>query len=463
LIRYFRINDPYRLIGLLILSLIICLPLFIDVPPVTVPELKGILLGEKMNEDFRMYTGIVDSASPLSAWFHELIDSLFGRSLLARHILAFALIFLQGAYIGIMFIIRKAFNENTYIPSFIYCLLFFFSWDTLALSSELIGSTFLLLAINSLFKEVEFRVQRDETVLNVGLFISIASLFSFAFIVYLFCVMVILVFFTRTTLRKFLLLTFGFLLPHFLMITIGYLNGSLGKMWEYYYLANLGFDRHVFVSTKTLFLLSVLPLTYFVVSLIMLQREARFSKYQSQLLQIIFLWMGFSFLYLFYCKDLRPQHLMVFIPGFAFLFTHFFLFIRRKKFIEMNAWILLIGIVSCAYLARYNKVDSIRYDNLVVPRNNTGLEGKKILVLEDDLSYFQLNRQATPYLNWRLSEDVFRNSDYYENVTEVYRSFKLDPPDLVIDRENLLKPFLERSPELQKQYRRKGDVYQKIR
>lgn len=463
MLRYFRINDPYRLVGLLVLLLILYLPLFLDMPGLTLPELKGMVIGEKLNENHDLYTGLADNTAPLAAWFHELIDSLFGRSLMARHIVAFILIFLQGAYLGIMFIVRKVFNENTYIPSLLFCLLCLFSYDTLSLSAELVGLTFLMLALNNMFKEIEFRVQRDETIFNLGLYISIASLFSFAYVVFLLCVMVILFFFTRTTPRKFMLLIFGFLLPHLVVISIGYLNGSLPQLWQYYYVANLAPARDVFISTRALLVLGSVPLFYFIVSVFMLQREARFSKYQSQLLQVMFLWIGFSLLYIFYCKDLRPQNLIVFVPALAFLFTHFFLFIRRKKYAEMNIWLLIIGIVMVSYLARYSKLDSANYSALTAPSiKDNAPKNKRVLVLEDNQAYFQQNKLATPYLNWSLSEEIFRNPGYYENVTAVYHSLKTDPPQVIIDRENLMKPFFERMPEMKKLYRRMGDVYNRV-
>jgi hypothetical protein len=195
----------------------------------------------------------------------------------------------------------------------------------------------------------------------------------------------------------------------------------------------------------------------------MLQREARFSKYQSQLLQIIFLWLGFSFLYLVWCKDLRPQNLIVFMPGLAYLITHFFLLIRRKKFVTINIAILFIGIIGISYLARYDQLGSIRYHALWVGKpGNPELKNKKVLVLEDNLTYFSENKLATPYLNWKLSEDIFRNPEYYENLTAVYHAFKADPPDVVIDKGNLLQPFLDRAPELRKLYRKQGEMYVRV-
>ncbi len=462
MIRYFRINDPYRLVGLLVVLLIISLPLFIDAVGVTTAELKTMLLGEKMNEGFSLYSEVADNTAPLAGWFAELIDSVFGRSVLLRHALAFLLIFAQGAYMGIMLISRKVFNENTYIPSFLYCLLFFFSHESLSLSNELIGFTFLLPALNNLYKEIEFRMQRDETVFNLGLYISLASLFSIGYWVFLFYIMVVLVFFTRTTARKFALLVFGFTLPHFLFLTIGYLNGSLSGIWNYLYVENLSFDRDIFINAKGLLTLGAVPLVYLAVSIVMLQREARFSKYQSLLFQVMFLWLGFSLLYLFVCKDLRPQSLIVFIPALAFLFTHFFLFIRRRRLAEINIWILFLGIVATCYLARYNKLDAVDYSRLMPGENTVGLEKQRILVLGDDIGYYQHNQLATVYLNWDIAEGIFRHPEYYENLTEIYHAFTSDPPDVVIDRENLLRPILERAPKLRESYKRQGIFYRKV-
>lgn len=458
MIRYFRINDPYRLAGLLLLLLILYLPLFIYGHDLTVPELRDLLLGQKQNEGYRMYVGVVDNSAPLAAWTHELLDTIFGGSLLARHILAFLIIFLQSAYIGFLFIAKKVFSENTYIPSFLFSLLFFFSYDTLSLSNELLGSGFLLLALNHLFQEIEFRNQRDENLFNLGLCISLASLFAFSFTLYLFAAIVILALFTRSTLRKFLLLVFGFLLPHLLAIALAYLRGSTAELWHYFYLANFSSGHEPFVSTRALVTLSAVPLAYFVISLVMLNREARFSKYQSQIMQAVLLWLGFSFLFVLLTPGLRPQSLIVFIPGLSFLFTHFFLLIRRRKFVTLNSWILFLGIIGVAYLSRFGKIKSVDYSKMRV-NTQAEIQGKRILVLEDSIDLYAGNFLATPYLNWKLSQDTFRHPEYYDNVTRVYHAFRNDPPDIVFDRENLLGNFFDRMPDIKVLYQRVGNRY----
>lgn len=451
LLRYFRINDPYRLSGLLALLVTIYLPFFISDQLLTVPELKNIVIGEKLNDGLRPYAELIDSTPPLTMWINALVEMVFGRSLMARHILAFFLLFFQSAYLGILFIDKKVFTENTFIPSVIFSILAFFSFDTLALSGELFGAGFLLLALNSLFKEIEFKEQRNETVFNLGLFISLASLCSFANTMYLLAALGILAFYTRSTPRKYLLMVFGFFLPHALLSSVYFLRGEMPMLWEYYYAPNFNFQSTSYISIKSLLMLGAIPLFYLLVSVVILNREARFSKYQSQLLQAMFLWLISSFPLIAFSRDLRPQNLIVLIPGFSFFITHFLLLIRRRRFAEINLWALLVSVVVVAYLGRYEKLGSVDYRSLII-KTQSGSADKKILVLNDNISAYASNKLGTGFFDWSLSRNVFENPDVYDHVLMVHKSFTEDPPDEVIDPDNLMAAFFSRIPELKARY-----------
>jgi hypothetical protein len=465
LLRYFRINDPYRLLGLLGILLVIYLPLLIDPPAITFPELNGMLVGEKINEGHSLYIDIVDSTAPLAAWCEAFFEMIFGRSVTARHIIAFLVIFFQAVYLGIVFINKKAFSETTFIPSLVFVILFAFSYDTLSLTPELLGSGFLLLALNNLFKEVEFREQRDESIFNLGLFISLASLFSFSFVVFLVGAIVILGIFTRLELRKYFLMIFGFLLPHLLMISIFYLRNGLPSLMEFYYLPNLSFASWSYLPARSLWILSILPLLYLVVSFVILNREARFTKYQSQLVQAMFLWMVFAMLQVFYSKGIRPQSFITLIPGISFFVSHFLLMIRRRKFAEISLWVLLIGLVTINYVSRYDKLNAVRYHGLTVQESKRASEfkGEKILVLDYDPGAYRFNVQGTVFLNWSLSRKVFEHPEFYENVVRVNEAFQEDAPDVVLDPGNLFKGYLDRIPNLKTRYTLVGSgEYRKV-
>ena len=100
LLRYFRINDPYRLLGLLVILILVYLPLFIDMPGMTYPELKNLVIGEKVHEGRTLYSELIDSTGPLAAWFNGLLDLIFGSSVLARRIFAFIVLFFPDSICG---------------------------------------------------------------------------------------------------------------------------------------------------------------------------------------------------------------------------------------------------------------------------------------------------------------------------------------------------------------------------
>lgn len=443
--------------------LLISLPVLIDTPALTYPELRGFVIGEKVHEGASLYTELVDSSGPLAGWCNALLDIVFGRSLTARHIIAFVLIFIQAAYIGIVFSSQKAFAEQTYIPSLIYVVAFSFSFDTLALTPELLGAGALLPALSSLFKEIEFREQRSESIFSLGLYISIASLFSFSYSVLLIGSFITLTVFTRSTFRKYLLLLVGFALPHVLLLAIYFLKDGLYAVWHFYYLPNFSIHAIRYISSGALWTLLTLPLIYLVVSMVMMNREARLSKYQTQLVQAMFFWTLFSLAQVFISRDFRPQNFVSVIPGFCFFLTHFLLIVPKRKFAEIAIWIFIGGTILISNLGRYGVLGSVSYRDLTVARDDSNQKGKRILVLDEQWEAYANNNLASPFLDWNLSRSIFTQPEFYENVILVSNGLKSDPPEMIRDRHNLLLPYLERLPELRKEYKRQGDYYVRAR
>src|SRR5262245_22664449 len=119
------------------MMLLLYLPLFIDTPDTTIIELKSFLIGEKLNEGKSLYSQIIDKTPPLSSLWHGFMDGVFGRSLTGRHIVAFIILIIQSGFWGIILIDKKAFAENTYIPSLLFSLLAFVSFDFFSVSGEL--------------------------------------------------------------------------------------------------------------------------------------------------------------------------------------------------------------------------------------------------------------------------------------------------------------------------------------
>ncbi len=460
LLRIFRVNDPYRLLGVFVALIVISLWLFVDPAGQTLYELKSIVLGEALNDHKVLYSELFTNTPPLAAWFLRWIEWILGRSLTARHIISLLIIFFQGSYFAILLINNKAQNENTYLPALIFGVVCLFSFDMLTLSGELMGATFLIFALNNLFKEVEFRVQQDSTLLNLGVYLGIASLFIFSYSIFLPGTLIILNIFTRATIRKFLLLIFGFMLPHLLLLAYYFAKGDFLFAWNNFYLGSEWLGSNT-VTLWTMVCLSAIPIVYFFLSLVMVNREARLTKYQSQLFQIMFLWLVVASIEVIVAGKMAPQKVITFAPPLSYFISHYLLLIRRKRIAELMLWIFIGGIIATSYLARYNRLKSIDYSKLFYQKSEyEGLvKQKRVLVLGTDWGLFESNKLATYFYDWQLSEKIFVESDYFEHVVLVADSFAADAPEVIIDKGNLMADVFNRNPSLKKMYKHQGDLY----
>jgi hypothetical protein len=458
-LRFFRINDPYRLVGVLVISALICLPLFINSPGTTLPELESFIVGEKIADGFLPYNELIDSTPPLAAWFYGACDFVFGRSLAGRHLAAFIILFFQSAFLAIVFIDKKVFAENTYLPAFLFSILACISFDMLSLTAEIPAFGFLLLAINNLFKEIEFRVQRDETITMLGLFISLASLCSFSYSIYLPGIFLILIIFTRTSPRRYILFLVGFILPHLMLACGYYLHGSIEQLWFNFYIPSLSFYATKLISAQSMLWLCATPSVMLFVALFILNRQAHLTKYQLQLFQTFFLLLLIGVGKVFITDDLRPQNLLPLIPSVIFYLTHFILSIRRKKFAELSLWTLLIAIPTVAYLARYEKIEAISYNKLYVAENANLPKNLSVLVLDNNPEWYVTNKLATGFYDWRLCREIFNKPDYYDNVLLVNAAFTKETPQLIVDPKNLMKAFFDRLPALAAHYEKSAEGY----
>ena len=88
---------------------------------------------------------------------------------------------------------------------------------------------------------------------------------------------------------------------------------------------------------------------------------------------------------------------------------------------------------------------------------------KRILVIGEDEGEYLNNFTATPYLNWDLARYDLKNLDNFDSVIHIYDNFRQDPPDYVIDKENVMPRLFIRVPALKKRYKPSPwkNIYQK--
>src|SRR5262249_55937334 len=161
-----------------------------------------------------------------------------------------------------------------------------------------------------------------------------------------------------------------------------------------YYQENLLHTDINLISGKSLLMLGAIPITYFVFSLFMMTREARFTKYQSQLFQVMFLWLLFCVVEVFLTRQLSPHSMIIMIPSLAYFFSHYLLLIRRKWIAEGMLWLLIVGVVTIGNMAARGRLSSIDYSRMFVSTGKKPLPvtDKKVMVLGDDISVYRNNK-----------------------------------------------------------------------
>jgi hypothetical protein len=237
-------------------------------------------------------------------------------------------------------------------------------------------------------------------------------------------------------------------------------KGDFGSLWSNFYQGSEWMTENL-MSFSALIYLSIIPIVYLILSLVMLNREARLTKYQSQLLQIMFLWLLIAIAELVLSGKMTPARVITFAPPLSYFTSHYLLLIRRRWTGEMMLWAFILGITASSYLARYERIRSIDYSGLFPKESNFAdrIKGKRVLVLGSDWALLKTNHFASYFFDWRLSEQIFTNTDEFENVVLIDQSFAADAPEIIIDKNNLMENVLSRIPRLRKQYSRQGDFY----
>lgn len=462
MIRFLSINDPYRLLVVLILMAGLGFYAHSRLPEATIPEIRGMVTGEMMQENKLIYVRVMDSTPPVTALINRVITEVAGRNLGIRHTLTIVVFFLQAVVFGLLLINNRAFEQQTYLPPFLYGALLFFSLDSIAFTREVWSSAFLVLAIDRVFRQLQFREQQDANLHVLGLFIGLSSLCAFSYAVFFPGILLILATTTRLDLRQVLLYTTGFMLPHLVVMTIYAALDRFPELWANFYLTNFEFNTRTFMDFRSLMVLSVLPLTYLVLSLLMSARNTRFTRYQSQIFNVMLIWLIFGVVEVWLTRNRTAQSLVVCMPPMAYFISHYLSRIRRRWLAETMLWIFLGGLITISTLGLEGKIATISYDLTFAGNDNSDLKGKKLLVLSPDLAVYRNNKAAGFFPEWAITEPIFNNPGYYENVVTVYNSFQVDPPDVIIDPQNLMAEMFRHMPEVANRYKKAGERYVRI-
>lgn len=463
MLTFFRINDPFRIIGVLTILIMIRAPYILNDLSITIPELNWMLIGSRMSEGNRLYQDIWDSIAPLSAVIYWFVDIVFGKSVLAYHVISIILVTFQ-AFIFNQYLIRLGiYHEKTYIPALLYSLFMCVSVDFYTLSPVLLSLTFLLFVLRNIFRLDDKAV--DQEIFKTGLYLGIATLFYFPSVFFLVTTLLGLALFKTSSARYLLLLIYGFL---FVILLYGIYLYYFNLSQEFYILCIRSFflgKVAYYHSYIDLFWIGLIPLFLLIISIFRVTTEGKFVNFQTNSQQIMIIWALVSIPTLIFNHQIAGYQMIILVPAISFFLSHYLLLIKRKWLSEIYFLLIFSVIIWNNFNYFYNiipVINKVSYKSELVIPNNFSNQNKKILVLGDDLSYYQGNKIVTPYLNWNLSQSHFGDLDRYSIVLSVLDNISREYPELIIDTTDKQVSMLlfKKAPQLAEVYsqRKEGNI-----
>ncbi|UCS94864.1 hypothetical protein KZP23_07595 [Echinicola marina] len=428
--------------------------LFMDIPLLS-PELSWMLIGERMSAGHFLYVDIIDDIGPLSAYTYWSIDLLVGRSWWTYKILASLIILFQVYYVNGLLTQYRAFEESSYIPGLVMVILFHLSFDFLTLSPTLLGSTFIVLALGQLFSQTLINEQNTESVLLVGIFGGLAACFHFPLVIFLPFLIITGISVSGFSFNQLLLALFGYFQPFLLCCIYFFWIGGLQEFINEFILATRIRGSYPHVTFLDLAIIIAAPLAFSVFGYLVGTVNKSITVNQQKQKQLMIIFSIVAPLSIILANRTTPYQMVVFLPGMTYFISQIFVYIRNKKQLNLLFFLFILLVPMIGYSWAIYKSQPNKNWNYTL-NEDTKNDGKKILVLGDNISPYLGNTLASPYLNYRLSKRVLTNYESHEKMIEVYLHFLEEKPEVIYDQEGTFKELLQHIPALADMYALKG-------
>ena len=446
------------------------IPLILFEIPVSLPELKYMVLGERLSGGATLYRDVYDTTAPLAAVIYQLLDVAFGRNILVYRLLASLILFLQGMRLNSILNQNGIFSEKSFLPALLYFLFgsVFFEFDIL--SPLLLGNTFLIFAFSYLIVPSKDG-SSNRKLFKAGFLMGLAALCYLPLLLFLLWAFLALIFFAFNAFRSSLLLVCGFLFPYAVAFTFFLYADALPNFVQYNLLSAWRFYLELLLVPLDLIKILTIPVLFLSFSVFHAIIHAPTLNYQLKFLQLMLWWIVIALLVTIAGQTISAISWLLFLPAVAYFGTYFFLRSGRRRLwiTEPFFLVLLTNILIIRYSfllppTPYTKLDISRL--LLQPdAKYAAVKNADILVLGDNLNYYAFNRAATPYLNWQLAQEDFRRLNTYYAVFKIRRNISASEPEFIVDEAGLMPELMYKIPDLFSQYKRidNQQIYQRVR
>ena len=300
----------------------------------------------------------------MSLWVKDFIILLFQKPEIPSVVLSGLLIILQAFSLNSILIRSKALPQNTYLPAACYILMANASPEFLFASPQMMAVTFVLIGINNMFFHLQYRGS-EENILGTGFVFGLSILFhppSAIFIVLLYGIYIV---YSSTLNRRYILITFGLLLP-FIMVWVYFLWQHEGVLFW----SQMG--NQIFTSTEgwlvslnDLLLLFGFPLLVALVSASQTFTGIGLTNHQI-VIQRTMLFLGFFAIVSMLLNDqISTNSLIYLVPSISFFLAQFLVTSEKKWLGELVFALLFLWSIGFLILPALNgSLEIIDYSQL---------------------------------------------------------------------------------------------------
>ena len=437
MLKFFSINDVFRLLFVFLILLCVRLPFILMNDEIMALELSHLIIGQKMNEGMLMYKSIVDFTAPFSALVYYFIYWSFGRSYVSLEMFSLCLVACQAVMFNYWLNRLELLSNKTYFPSVLFVVIGSCTMEFQTLSPMMMATSFLMIA---LFKTLEVIKKGDISVFTYqsGIYLGIAILFYSPMVFFVLPLLLSLLAFSNIKPRKYIIYIYGVLFP---LLFIGvffmwkhaftvYLDSIFSYLFSISKSTSMSL-RGGFISFSILLLLAIFGLRKGVFSL-------RYISFQKRAVTVcLFVIVGFLF-HLVFAIKLSYSLFYVLVPITSYFLSILFDLnnVSRKNellFVFVIFFMGLGGYVPLFYRKPF-------MESLVIQAKSP-LKGK-VLILGHNLSLYTKDGviPSTGFVNWELSKKYFVHG-LKTSRGKVYTFIQRDTPRYIDDQEHVLDAF----------------------
>ncbi|MBO0359680.1 hypothetical protein J0X19_17095 [Hymenobacter sp. BT186] len=442
MLQFFKSPLPTRLIVLLLVVLAVRLPLLWLGVPLTMAELRAMLVGERLHAGALPYRDLYDATAPLAAVLFAALDVVASRPLWLYRVLAFALLLVQALRLNFVLNRADVHPERGYVAALTYLVLASATTDLDTLSPLLLGHTFIILGLSAMLPTSREGYD-NRRLFRAGFLVGVAALCYLPLALFLLVGLFAVIVFAANSFRSFLLLLCGFGFPYAVAATFFLYSDAIPAFRQFHLAPTLsglvmGADG---LPLPLQWKLLVLPGAVLLLALARSFTTALGLVFQVKFQQLMLVWLLVAVLMMAVGRGTAPGSVGLLLPPI----TYFSLYLWQKA---PRMWVmemLFLAVLGCVVSVRYREVLHLegllrfpaeaRY--AVQPSARYAkVQGQRLLVLGDDMRPYLNNSVGSPYLDWRLAQADFGHLSEYAGVYRLSRNLSTVPPTMVIDQTN---------------------------